>query len=606
MKFIYKKDDWIDISKALGLVFGDIGTSPIYTMTVIFLLVRPSPENILGILSLIIWTMILIVFVQYTILAMNLSVHGEGGTIILKKILEKLMKPGRKAGFMTVLAYFGVSLLLGDGVITPSISILSAVEGIKIIPGLEWVYQSQLLFVAIIIAVVLFIIQSKGTDKVAGAFGPIMIVWFIALAVSGFVSITYAPEVIDAINPAHAVEFFGANGIAGFFILSEVILCATGAEALYADMGHIGKRPIVRAWYLVFVTLVLNYLGQGAFLLKNPEAKNLLFSMVQWEAPVLYIPFLVLTIVATVIASQALISGVFSIIYQAINTRAFPRMKVDFTSFKLKSQIYIGTANWALMAAVIFIMLLFEKSENLAVAYGLAVTGTMFITGIMMMFIFHYNKQHIKLVLAAMVTFIDFSFLIANLIKLKHGGYWSLILASIPFSIILLWIYGHRRVYSKLRPIDLDTFLISYKQVYSLGKNIPGCALFFSGSRSNVSPYIIHSIFRSGIIYEHNIFINIFVTDLPFGIDTHMNEQIEQGLSIFEVRTGYMEEIDIDKIINKAGINPKVIFYGVEDITTNSLVWEIFAAMKKLSQTFVRFYKIPAEKLQGVITKLEI
>lgn len=329
---------WGGIVKSMGLVFGDIGTSPIYTLTVIFALTKPTEANVFGILSLVVWTLIILVTVEYSWLAMSLGRKGEGGTIVLKEILVRLMKPGRKIAFVGALSILGVSLLLGDGVITPAISILSAVEGMVLIPGLENLQQGTLILIAAGIAVVLFVFQFKGTDKVAKAFGPLMVLWFAALTVSGLVSIVSLPGIIKAISPHYAVRFFMDNGLPAFFVLSEVILCATGGEALYADMGHLGRHPIKRAWYPVFVALVVNYLGQGAYVLSHGTGKNLLFGMVQWEAPILYIPFLVLTVVATIIASQALISGVFSIVYQGITTRIMPLMKVDYTSSHMKSQ----------------------------------------------------------------------------------------------------------------------------------------------------------------------------------------------------------------------------------------------------------------------------
>ena len=321
MEHKHRDSFWGGIVKSMGLVFGDIGTSPIYTLTVIMALTKPTPEHVLGILSLIVWTLVILVSVEYAWLAMSLGRKGEGGTIVLKEILVRMLKSGRQTAFVGFLAFIGVSLLLGDGVITPAISILSAVEGMRLIPGAGGLGQGVLVSTAALIAVVLFVVQFKGTDKVAGAFGPIMVVWFAALTVSGLVSIAGTPEVLEAISPHHAILFLRENGLPGFFVLSEVILCATGGEALYADMGHLGRRPIIRAWYFVFVALVVNYLGQGAFILRNPEATNILFSLIKSQVPLLYIPFLVLTVLATIIASQALISGVFSIVYQGITTR---------------------------------------------------------------------------------------------------------------------------------------------------------------------------------------------------------------------------------------------------------------------------------------------
>ena len=597
---------WGGIVKSMGLVFGDIGTSPIYTLTVIFALTKPTQANVFGILSLVVWTLIILVSVEYAWLAMSLGRKGEGGTIVLKEILVRLLKPGRQIAFVGFLSFLGVSLLLGDGVITPAISILSAVEGLVLIPGLESLPQWSLILAAALIAVGLFIFQFMGTDRVAGAFGPLMVLWFAALTVSGLVAIATAPHVLQAVSPYYAVRFFMDNGLSAFFVLSEVILCATGGEALYADMGHLGRRPIIRAWYFVFVALVINYLGQGAFVLGHGTGKNLLFGMVQWEAPLLYIPFLILTVVATVIASQALISGVFSIVYQGITTRIMPLMKVDYTSSHMKSQIYIGSVNWFLLILVIFIMLIFQKSENLAAAYGLAVTGTMTITGIMMAMIYSHTIKKWKVPIAIFVTLVDLVFLISNLNKLPHGGYWSIILASVPFVTILVWTRGQRALYRALKPLDMETFLISYEQIYGKGRQIPGTGLFFTREWNVVPPYVVHCMIRSNIVYERNVFISIIRSDEPFGVKSHQRPGIGPGLDAFEIRAGYMEVIDIERLLKKNDIQEKVIFYGIEDIDTTNPVWKAFSMIKKLTPNFVQFNKLPASKLQGVVTRVEM
>lgn len=606
MKIFYTKDDWKEIVKAMGLVFGDIGTSPIYTLSVIVLFIRPTEDNILGILSLIIWTLVILVSLEYAWLAMRLEDHGEGGTIILKKILEKSMKKGKSAALVTMLAYAGVSLLLGDGVITPAISILSAVEGLSLIPLFSNIQQYHILIISIIITLGLFFFQPRGTDRVSSIFGPVMVIWFIALAVSGFYSMWYYPKVLKAINPVYFILFFKHNGFAGFLILSEVILCATGAEALYADMGHLGKKPIVRAWHIIFFALLLSYLGQGAFVLRNNATSNVLFSMVQSESNLIYIPFLIIAIFATIIASQALISGVFSIVYQGITTRIFPRVRVDFTSTKLKSQIYIGGVNWILMVAVIFIMLIFRKSEKLAAAYGLAVTGTMCITAIMMIMIYSIRKNRLSSIIAFLIFLVNLAFLFANFSKFSHGGYWSIILASVPFCIILIWLNGHKRMYRKLMPIDLETFLISYEQIYNKGRTIPGTCLFFVGGYKVITPYVVHCFISANIIYETNIFIIVVITDDPVGIRTNYIENIGPGLHAFEIYAGYKEEIDITGEIVKAGIKPKVIFYGTEEIITKNILWKIFSFIKKLTPHFVQFYRLPITKLHGIINRVEM
>ncbi len=606
MRFDHEQSFWGGIVKSMGLVFGDIGTSPIYTLTIVFALTRPTMENVFGILSLVFWTMTILVTVEYAWLAMSLGRKGQGGEIVLREILIKILKQGRLLSFAGFLSFLGVSLLLGDGVITPAISIMSAVEGMLLIPGLGQIHQGALTLIAIIITVALFIMQYKGTDKVAGVFGPVMVLWFVTLSVTGLASLAKMPSILGAVSPHHAIRFFLENGFSAFIVLSEVILCSTGGEALYADMGHLGRRPIIRAWYFVFFALIINYLGQGSFILRHPEAKNVLFGMVQSQAPFLYIPFLILTIMATIIASQAVISGVFSIVYQGITTRLMPLMKVDYTSQVLKSQIYIGFINWSLMCSVIFIMLIFRKSANLAAAYGMAVTGSMTITSLMMIIIFAHTNKKWKVPIAVAVCIFDFIYLASTLTKLPHGAYWSLILASFPFATILVWTKGQRNLYKAIRPLDMDTFRTSFEQIYAEGRVIAGTALFFSREWNVIPPYIIHCIIRSNIVYERNILISIVRTDEPFGMRSQMRQDISSGLEALEIHAGYMAVLDIEAILNSHGIREKVIFYGIEDIKTRNPAWKIFSVIKKLTPNFVQFNNLPASRLHGVVTRVEM
>lgn len=594
------------IIKSLGIVFGDIGTSPIYTLTVIFLFTRPTVDNITGVLSLIVWTMITLVTFEYAWLATSLSKKGEGGTIVLKEILAPYLKNSRQAAFVTLLSFVGISLLVGDGVITPAISILSAVEGSVLIPGLENLSREKIIFISASIAIVLFFVQRKGTEGVAFAFGPIMLLWFTSLALSGLAAVWQSPSVLWALNPYYGVKFMATHGLAGFFILSEVILCATGGEALYADMGHLGRMPIVKAWYFVFGVLVLNYLGQGAFLVHNPGAHNVLFEMVFSQARFLYIPFLLLSICATIIASQAMISGMFSIVFQGINTHVMPLFKVDYTSREMRGQIYISSVNWFLLIFVIFIMYIFKESHNLAAAYGLAVTGTMSITGVMMTWIFLLRRQFFRVFLAASVTVVDIVFLFSNMFKIPHGGYWSIIIALFPFCLILIYTNGQRRLYKALRPLNLEAFLISYEQIYGSLPKIRGTALFFAKEATEIAPYIVHTMFKNNIIYEDNVLVSIIRTDEPFGVLYYFKEPLGSGLRVFELKAGYMEVVDVEGILKDAGINEKTIFYGLEEITTSNIIWKIFSLIKKLTPTFLIFYKLPTNKLHGVITRVEM
>lgn len=596
----------IRIIKSLGLVFGDIGTSPIYTFTAIFLLIRPTYLNVMGILSFIIWTLLILVSAEYVFLAMSLSKKGEGGTIVLKELLIPLLKSKKKIRIINFLAFIGISLLIGDGVITPAISILSAVEGTRLIPGFEHLPQFIMIAIAGLIAIGLFSYQKKGTEKVAATFGPIMLIWFVVLFLSGILSVFKVPEVVLAINPLYAAKFILHNGWAGFFILSEVILCATGGEALYADMGHLRRKPITQAWYFVFVALVVNYLGQAAFLLRHPEAKNILFEMIFSEWAIFYIPFLLLSVIATVIASQAMISGMFSIVYQGIATHIMPLFKVDYTSTKVKGQIYIGAVNWFLLFAILFIMLIFQESNKLAAAYGFAVTGTMVITGVIMFFVFWIRGKYFKSALSSLVTATALTFFVSNLYKIPHGGYWSVIIALIPFSIILIYTYGQKRLYRALQPLAFEDFIVKFKELYETAPKIKGNALFFVRSIEKIPPYVNQTMFINNIIYENNIFVSIVRRDSAFGVNGELKAEISPGLRFFEIRIGYMEVEDVQKLIQLAGIHEKAIFYGLEDIVTENIIWKIFAFIKKITPSYVQFYKLPHNKLHGVVSRIEM
>jgi KUP system potassium uptake protein len=609
LRNLLEKKDWHSfrgIVKSFGLVFGNIGTSPIYTLTVILLFIEPTEANIIGVLSLIFWSLIILVHVEYAWLAMSLGEKGEGGTIVLKELLVSLLRSRKQIAFVTVLSFIGISLFLGDGVITPAISLLSAVEGTLLIPGFENTRQEILILVASVIAIILFFFQKRGTEKVAGAFGPLMLLWFLSLALSGTVSILNFPSVIKAVNPLHAIQFLWEHGIAGFFVLSEVVLCATGGEALYADMGHLGRKPIVNAWYFVFAALLLNYFGQGAFILQHPEAKNVLFEMIFHQARTLYVPFLLLSVFATVIASQSMISGTFSIFYQGITTRVVPILRIDYTSAELRSQIYIGFVNWFLLACVLFVMFEFRESQRLAAAYGFAVTGTMTFTGTMMAWIFYLRGKLMIAFISLLVTLVDLIFFLSNSYKIPHGGYWSLIIASIPFLIIMTYTSGQKKLYKLLKPIDLDVFLERYRLIYKSTNKIKGTALFFLREKEKIPPYIVRTMFNNNIIYEDNILVSIVRSDEPFGVKGHFMDELAPGLRTFEIYQGYMEIIDVEEILREAGIDEKAIFYGLEDVIAQNPFWKLFSLIKRLSPAFVQFYKLPAHKLHGVVTRIEM
>lgn len=596
-----------NIVRSLGLIFGDIGTSPIYTLSIVFLMTKPTPLNIMGILSLIIWTLIIIVTIEYAWLAMSLSKKGEGGTIVLKEILTPLLKSKKQISVVTLLAFIGISLFIGDGVITPAISILSAVEGLLLMPGFEKTSQIILIGLASLISICLFLIQKKGTGKVAGVFGPIMLVWFLSLTISGAISIMANPQILKAISPYYAIKFFMDNGVAGIFALSQVIICATGGEALYADMGHLGRKPILKAWSMVFFALAINYLGQGAFLLSNSNnSKSILFGLIFSQSPIVYMPFLILSIAATIIASQAMISGMFSIVYQGIRTHIMPMFKVDNTSPEISSQIYIPSVNWFLMFAVLFVIFEFRESSHLAAAYGLAVNGVMVLTAILMTWIFLLTKRKLMGFVAFFVLCIVLVFLYSNIFKIQHGGYWSIIISTIPFSMIMIYTLGQKKLYKSLKSMDWEIFLKNYENISSIIGHIAGTALFFIRDIKKIPPYIVNTMFSNNIIYEDNILVSIVKRDDPFGTVGFFKENPLPGLRIFEIQSGYLEILDVESILKEAGIEEKVIFYGLEDIVTKNILWKIFSVIKKLTPAFVQFYKLPSYKLHGIITRVEI
>ena len=595
-----------NIIKSLGIVFGDIGTSPMYTLCAIFLIIPPTFDNVVGTISLIIWTLISVVSIQYAWLAMSLSKKGEGGTIVLREILKTMISSKTKILIITLMSFVGLSLFMGDGVITPAISILSAVEGLCLIPGLETLSTAFLVTIAVIIAFGLFLFQRRGVEKVSKMFGPIMALWFVVLAISGLIAIIQAPIILKAFNPYYGIQCVLHNGVWGLFILSGVILCATGGEALYADMGHLGRKPIRQAWVLVFIALILNYMGQGAFLLANSQANKIFYEMFYSQSSILYIPFLILCVLASIIASQAMISGLFSVVYQGITTGIMPRVKVDYTSSRMHAQVYIGLINWTLFAAVIFMMLKFKSSENLAAAYGLAASGTMVITSSIMTWIFFLRKSRFKLLLGGMLFCINVLFFGSSMLKLQQGGYWSFIIALVPFTIILIYYFGQKRMRGFLRSMPLHDFLTTYKNLYATVDKIDGSGLFFVRNTASMPSYVAQTMIDNGIMYKDNILVSIIQRDTPYGVLGFFKEQLADGLRVFEIHCGYMEVPNIEKILKEAGIETKAIFFGMDEVITKNPLWRIFAIVKHLSPTFVRFHKLPANKIHGVVTLIHM
>ena len=601
--------DIMQIIRAIGAVFGDIGTSPLYTLAIIIILTKPAPNELIGVTSLIIWTMILLVTIQYAWLAMNLSLRGEGGTVVLGEIASKLTRNKKLRRFYRVLVFVGLSFLIGDGVITPAITILSSVEGLRLIPTFQHLGQAEIIFISILITLGLFSLQSRGTGKIGEYFGPIMIMWFTTIGTIGLYFVLQNPSVLHAFNPYHGIRFIFNHPVKGLIVLSEVILAATGGEALYADMGHLGSYAIRRAWIFVFMALSLNYLGQTAYVLKYHifgENVTPFFSSAQLIfGKTLYIPFLILVIVSGIIASQAMISGVFSIIFQAINSRIFPMVYIKHTSTKISTQIYIPSVNWLLMLGVILMYFIFKQSHHMAAAYGFAVNVVMIITAFFLIVIYFSRRKYLHGMISILLLIVDVIFWISNFTKIPHGAYWSVIFAAFPLSTILLYLGGQAKLYKKLRFMDLPEFLNKFQHAYKNFSKIKGTAIFLLRDIKKIPPYISITMFEHGIIYEQNYFLSLVKKEEPFGVEVRLKDKLTPNLGVIEIRYGYSEVFDVERLLQQIEIKERVIFYGVEHIKTEKLVWSLFATMKKALPAFVEFYKFPPEKVHGVSVRVE-
>jgi len=594
------------VVKALGVVYGDIGTSPIYTFAVVFLVALPTVENIFGLISLFIWTLTILVTIQYAWLATSLSKRGEGGTIVLLQIILSKIKNAKQIAIITILSFIGFSLMIGDAVITPAISILSAVEGVLLIPGFEATSREILLIAAAIIAICLFIVQKSGVEKVASAFGPIMIIWFLTIGGVGLYFTILNPSVLLALSPTYAINFILNNPMLTFLVLADVILVATGGEALYADMGHLGRLPILKGWLFVFIALAFCYFGQGAVVMANADtATSPLFEMIKSVSPSLYVGFVILAILATIIASQAMISGVFSVLYQAMTTKIFPHLKVIYTSNELRSQIYIGVVNWALLFCVLCVLFVFKESAKLASAYGLAVSGAMTITAFLMIIIFFKERNYAKTIFSLLSFFISAIFFISCTLKIPHGGYWSLIISMVPLLIVLIYTKGQKKLYKALKIVHKDIFLEQFAKTYIEANPIAGVGMFFARRQDTIPTYIAKTMFENGIIYERNIIATVKAMNDPHGISAEL-DVIQEGIEVLNIKVGYMEMLDVEEILASKNIDAKTIFYGQEEIVSTNPIWISFASMKNLAPSFVSFYKFPHDRLIGVTRRVEL
>lgn len=573
---------------ALGVVFGDIGTSPLYALKECVAKehdIGLEPANILGLLSMIFWSLIMVVTVKYLTFIMRADNGGEGGILALLALVpEKLRsKRGPRMGWIAVIVVFGAALLYGDGIITPAISVLSAIEGLEVATD---TLKPVVVPLTCVILVGLFRIQKRGTEGIGKVFGPIMVVWFFALAVLGIYYIVQNPAVLAALNPLYAVHFFGAHGKQAFLVLGSVVLAITGGEALYADMGHFGRRPIQIAWYgLVLPALVLNYFGQGALLLQHPEravADNPFFAMVP-KGPLTY-ALVALAAAATVIASQALISGAFSLTHQAVQLGFLPRVTVKHTSPTTEGQIYVPEVNWGLAVACIALVLAFRESGNLAAAYGIAVTGTMGITSIVYFVVVRRTwgwSLAKSLPLLLLFLAFDLTFFGANLLKFFEGGYVPMVVAVVLFFVMVVWKRGRAfyvEAISKRVP-PFDAFLAEVDS--KCAARVPGTAVFLTSSATETPPVLVHHVQHNKVLHEAVILLTVNTTHVPrVSVDTALAWQdLGHGFHRLIVQSGFMQSPNIPALLAFAAAKHRLAI-DFED-TTYYLGRETFLATEK-------------------------
>jgi len=609
----------------MGIVYGDIGTSPLYAVRECFYGTHAVPlthANILGVLSLIFWSLIIVVTVKYHVYVLRFDNRGEGGILALMGLVA--MDKARKArvrAVLIVLGLFGAALLYGDGMITPAISVLSAVEGLEVATPF---FKPYVVPITIGILVGLFLFQRRGTAGVGAVFGPIILVWFTVLALMGIRGILWEPSVLTALNPMHAVRFFMVNGLHGFLVLGAVFLVATGGEALYADLGHFGEKPIQIDWFsIVGPALMLQYLGQGALLIRQPQAAHNPFYLLA-PAWALY-PLVVLATAATVIASQAIISGVFSLTRQAIQLGYLPRMEIVHTSSAEIGQIYMPTVNWALAAATIAVVIGFRSSTNIAGAYGVAVSTTMIITTILA-FVVARDRLGWSVLTAGAVTIAflvaDVAFLGANSAKIADGGWFPLLVAAIVFVIMTTWRRGRHVLAEKLREGALSPELFVQSLSARPPLRVPGTAVFMHRNRSVIPSALLHSMKHYKVLHQTVILLTIENEEVSH---LHNDERLqveELGLGIYRItgRYGYMEDIDVPALLDLAAQRggPPVpamettYFLGRETLIVTKKPsgmarWreKIFASMMRNAESAARYFRLPPNRVVELGAQIE-
>ena len=608
---------------ALGVVYGDIGTSPLYALKETFT-EKSHPMlvdniNVYGVCSLAFWALLIIISVKYLFLVMRADNRGEGGILALTAlVMPKRGSTTAKAGLLVGLGVFGTALLYGDGIITPAISVLSAVEGLGEVSSS---FDSWVIPIAVVILLGLFFVQSRGTGAVGKVFGPIMVIWFITLAVLGLSKVWSEPGIIASVNPYYAVQYFTHETGRAFLSLGSIFLVVTGGEALYADMGHFGRRPITVGWYaIVLPALLLNYWGQGAFLLQNPEAIESVFFRMAPEP--LLLPLVILATCATIIASQALISGVFSLTAQAVQLDYLPRIQIRHTSSSHSGQIYVPLVNWALMIACIGLVLGFRTASNLAAAYGIAVTMTMVITTLIFFRVItdRWNWSRTRgFIICVPLVLIEMGFLGANIVKIPHGGWFALAVGAILMVQMQTWRRGRilvaARIHRGERPIE--DVLDEAEGI----KRVTGTAVFMFKDLGKAPPALVNNLRHNKVLHNTTLIVAVDTADEPrvSAEDRATVKKVAPGVFQVEVSFGFMEDPDVPKVL--AAIVHPGLEYDPEDVTyflghesiiagkapgMNPLQEHLFVFLNRGADSASRFFNLPTERVFEVGSRVEI
>ena len=605
---------------AIGVVFGDIGTSPLYAMKEVFVGHHPLAVDrlhIFGTVCLMFWSLVVIVTIKYVWLILRADNKGEGGSLALLALIQRSIGGGRWGTSLVMLGIAATALFFGDAMITPAVSVLSAVEGLETVnPG----FAPFVIPAAILILIGLFFIQARGTDTVGKLFGPVMVFYFFVIAVLGVIQIAAHPAVIAGLNPIWAFRFVAANPPLAFLALGSVVLCVTGAEALYADMGHFGRRPITLAWLcLAFPALILNYLGQGALMLSDPRMADNPFYYMAPDS--LRLPLVILATVATIIASQAVITGAFSVVQQAIQLGLMPRLHITHTSERAAGQIYVPFMNWTLMVLVILLVLGFRESTNLAAAYGIAVTGTMFITalnlGVLARKVWNWPMPVVIVVIGGFML-IDGVYFASNLTKFFAGGWFPLLIGAIAFTLLTTWARGRKLMIERMNEDSLP-LKIFIKSAGSATR-VRNTAVFMTSNRDGVPPALLHNLKHNMVLHERNLLVTVRIEDVPFVPDTKRVTTEDYGNGFFRVTLhyGFMDEVDVPQALAQApgcgtsNVMRTSFFLSRQTLLTadrpGMAVWreKLFAWMLRNAESAMEFFKLPTNRVVELGSQVEI